>query len=278
MYQEQRALITSIAAAPADDLPRLVYADWLDEHCEPGQPGWPPNSDGMSAHAELIRLQVLMASDPTARTPDHLAREKKLKPLVADGLLGPHFRHHVATGGQRAPFHRGMLSWLDLKWLDGELRRPVQLVENLLVEGDVRAHATRHIALPRGMHVIGDFDATHLECGELPADMRIGGRFNLNFAKVRSLPANLQVGGNLVLKTEDVVRHLPDDLRVGGRLVLGSEYRRDRDFMAQVVAHPGLTTACKRRALTYMGFSHVADTLPPDGEGTGPPREGGRRV
>jgi uncharacterized protein (TIGR02996 family) len=29
---EQEALLRAVAADPADDLPRLVYADWLDEH------------------------------------------------------------------------------------------------------------------------------------------------------------------------------------------------------------------------------------------------------
>jgi uncharacterized protein (TIGR02996 family) len=35
---------TSVLAAPGDDAPRLVYADWLDEHGEPGR-------------AEFIRVQ-----------------------------------------------------------------------------------------------------------------------------------------------------------------------------------------------------------------------------
>ncbi len=29
---DANALVAAILAAPADDLPRLVYADWLDEH------------------------------------------------------------------------------------------------------------------------------------------------------------------------------------------------------------------------------------------------------
>jgi uncharacterized protein (TIGR02996 family) len=34
---DRDALIAAIAAAPADDLPRLVYADWLDENGDPAQ-------------------------------------------------------------------------------------------------------------------------------------------------------------------------------------------------------------------------------------------------
>src|SRR5213078_3097387 len=39
------ALLAAIRQAPADDAPRLVYADWLDEH---GQP----------ERAEFIRVQI----------------------------------------------------------------------------------------------------------------------------------------------------------------------------------------------------------------------------
>ena len=42
------ALIRSILAAPADDAPRLVYADWLDEQ-------------GRAEDAEFIRVQVELA-------------------------------------------------------------------------------------------------------------------------------------------------------------------------------------------------------------------------
>jgi uncharacterized protein (TIGR02996 family) len=42
--REQQAFIETILAAPADDAPRLVYADWLEEH-------------GDGARAEFIRVQ-----------------------------------------------------------------------------------------------------------------------------------------------------------------------------------------------------------------------------
>ena len=34
---DREALLTVVFARPADDAPRLVYADWLDEHGEPAQ-------------------------------------------------------------------------------------------------------------------------------------------------------------------------------------------------------------------------------------------------
>jgi uncharacterized protein (TIGR02996 family) len=58
---DEPALIAAIHAHPLDDAPRLVYADWLDEH-----------GGAHAARAEFIRLQcelaVLPAYDPTYRT------------------------------------------------------------------------------------------------------------------------------------------------------------------------------------------------------------------
>jgi uncharacterized protein (TIGR02996 family) len=44
------AFLDAIWAVPADDTPRLVYADWLEEH-------------GQAAHAEFIRLQCAAARE-----------------------------------------------------------------------------------------------------------------------------------------------------------------------------------------------------------------------
>jgi uncharacterized protein (TIGR02996 family) len=49
---EQDALLEAIFATPADDTPRLVYADWLDEHSEP-------------EYAEFIRVQIECARQPS---------------------------------------------------------------------------------------------------------------------------------------------------------------------------------------------------------------------
>src|SRR4051812_1415999 len=45
------ALFQAILAAPDDDAPRLVYADWLDEHGDPDR-------------AEFIRVQCRLARVP----------------------------------------------------------------------------------------------------------------------------------------------------------------------------------------------------------------------
>jgi uncharacterized protein (TIGR02996 family) len=48
------AFLAGIAAAPADPLPRLVYADWLDDRGDP--------------RAELVRLEIALATDPADDT------------------------------------------------------------------------------------------------------------------------------------------------------------------------------------------------------------------
>jgi uncharacterized protein (TIGR02996 family) len=45
---DRDALIAAIAADPADDLPRLVFADWLEEHGDPAQ-GVRPADPGVAA-------------------------------------------------------------------------------------------------------------------------------------------------------------------------------------------------------------------------------------
>jgi uncharacterized protein (TIGR02996 family) len=82
------ALLAAIRAAPDDDAPRLVYADWLDEH---GQP----------ERAEFIRVQIELARNESAEL---RRREAELLPgyhYAFASSLGPH--------GLRFRFHRGFV-------------------------------------------------------------------------------------------------------------------------------------------------------------------------
>src|SRR5262245_6320063 len=88
--------LKAILDSPDDDGPRLVYADWLDEH-------------GESHRAEFIRLQVGLARlapwDP-----------RRLKPRAREqGLLGRH-GSTWAGGLRRYPyeFRRGLLEHIAL--------------------------------------------------------------------------------------------------------------------------------------------------------------------
>jgi uncharacterized protein (TIGR02996 family) len=84
---DRAAFLAAIAAAPADDLPRLVFADWLDEHGDPDR-------------AEFIRLQCAAARGGPA---DH------------DRIAALETAHHVDWLGPlarvvfRAEFRRGFV-------------------------------------------------------------------------------------------------------------------------------------------------------------------------
>src|SRR5262249_29562537 len=85
MTRQEDALLAAVCAAPEDDAPRLVYADWLEDN---GQP----------ERAELIRVEVgierLPADDPQGR------------PLVwrARALYDQH-QHNFGAGLPRAVQH-----------------------------------------------------------------------------------------------------------------------------------------------------------------------------
>ena len=73
---EHDSLLRAVIDNPEDNAPRLVYADWLDEHGEPD-------------HAELIRLQCALAR----RGGVPKARRVAVKQRVAEILVQPSFAH-----------------------------------------------------------------------------------------------------------------------------------------------------------------------------------------
>src|SRR5262245_31927201 len=62
------AFLCAIVAAPEDDAPRLVYADWLDDH-------------GQAERAELIRVQCELARTQPW-TPRHAELSARAKALL----------------------------------------------------------------------------------------------------------------------------------------------------------------------------------------------------
>ncbi len=86
---DEPALLAAIAARPDDDTPRLVYADWLDDH-------------GAAERAEFIRLQCRLARDDeddpaAAERADELENQHRIRWLAG-----------VPTGpGLRWEFRRG---------------------------------------------------------------------------------------------------------------------------------------------------------------------------
>jgi uncharacterized protein (TIGR02996 family) len=92
------AFLQAIIDTPDDDTPRLVYADWLDEHGEPER-------------AEFIRVQVGLArlpeDDPLRQ--GLAAREEKLLAGNRAGWLGP-----LLWLPLRATFRRGFAEEIEL--------------------------------------------------------------------------------------------------------------------------------------------------------------------
>jgi uncharacterized protein (TIGR02996 family) len=98
-------LLKAVAASPGDDLPRLVAADWLDEHGEPER-------------AEFIRVQIERAK---ADRPELALREQALWnnpvfgplwaveacPNIATLNFGASLRHIDVSGAERVTFRRG---------------------------------------------------------------------------------------------------------------------------------------------------------------------------
>jgi uncharacterized protein (TIGR02996 family) len=90
MTDDERSWVQAILAAPDDDTPRLVYADWLDEH------GQPERAAFIRTHIELSRMRL--GSTDYAIRGRHLERH-------ARELLGRHRQAWIAGLGVAANRH-----------------------------------------------------------------------------------------------------------------------------------------------------------------------------
>jgi uncharacterized protein (TIGR02996 family) len=123
--------LQEIVAAPDDDAPRLVYADWLEEQGDP--------------RGEFIRLQCELAKEPV-----QLSRLDPLeKDLVHDGpaelrireaeLLREHERQWLGPVSDRCSkwmFHRGFVEFVEIT-----AAQFVQHSDRLFAEHPIRAAA-----------------------------------------------------------------------------------------------------------------------------------------
>jgi uncharacterized protein (TIGR02996 family) len=120
------AFLAAIADRPDDDLPRLVYADYLDET---GQP----------ERAEFIRVQVELAklSENDPRRPGLAAREAELA-LHKDAWTLPEFRAPLVS----QVFRRGFVELVNVRaeWL---IRHPAALLSAPGPLRGVRVFGTR---------------------------------------------------------------------------------------------------------------------------------------
>ncbi len=111
MSPDEDALLNGIAADPAADLPRLVYADWLEEH-------------GQDMRAEFIRVQCEIAKlevgprDAIDRNVHLWRRQQELLDGHMDAIFeGVGFvpRHGQIPGPR---FYRGFVSEIDMTLSD----------------------------------------------------------------------------------------------------------------------------------------------------------------
>ena len=106
--REDPAFLAAIQAAPHDDAPRLVYADWLEEH-------------GDSSRAEFIRLQCELAElHKTWKLPAAQSRRRNALTKREQKLLAAHQSRwleplaSIADRIDEAEFERGFLKKLRL--------------------------------------------------------------------------------------------------------------------------------------------------------------------
>ncbi len=98
--EEMIPFLRMIAENPDDDAPRLVFADWLDEH-------------DMPERAEFIRLQIELARmDPSDEGyPEKTARMRRCGIFTTKGVHP--FFDHVPTEKVRIAFNRGFIETIN---------------------------------------------------------------------------------------------------------------------------------------------------------------------
>ena len=103
METDDTQILRTIRELPFDDMPRLVYADWLEEN-------------GRAERAEFIRLQCAMATAADERRRQALMkRERQVWRNCAAS-----WRAELPAGLRGCPFHRGFVQPRDLELTPGQ--------------------------------------------------------------------------------------------------------------------------------------------------------------
>lgn len=118
---KERDLLDAVTAAPDDDGPRLVFADWIEEHGDPER-------------AEFIRLQIRLAGIDEY-DPDF----KRLANRESELLRENDFRWKIPNLKGRQEFQRGFVDFVwtraDRLSLDAEMINQTPTVTSLRVSG-----------------------------------------------------------------------------------------------------------------------------------------------
>jgi uncharacterized protein (TIGR02996 family) len=132
---QEEAFLQAIIENPEDDAPRLVYADWLDEH-------------GQSGRAGFIRTQIELA-----RLPEGDERQQELRTRAGYLLYKEQlaWRQRLRSGKTELKLVRGFVEGVALSagaWLQQGKRllaaTPLRTLEVL----DMGKHLTRFLAAP----------------------------------------------------------------------------------------------------------------------------------
>src|SRR5579883_2623623 len=100
---DAEAFLAAILADPDADGPRLVYADWLDEHGDPDR-------------AEFIRVQIALArmAEDDGRRAALVARERELIGALRDRWL----REYTESEAGRSAKNMYGVYWFRRLWID----------------------------------------------------------------------------------------------------------------------------------------------------------------
>jgi uncharacterized protein (TIGR02996 family) len=136
------ALLREAKERPEDDTPRLVMADWLDEHGDPD-------------HAEFIRLQLRCASGSTLDPDERSALQDRTRALLdrhGGCWLGPLWRWPVPVC-----WHRGLLTVPVIKRF-----QPGSVIEVLPWIDTLNFKVTGCQALRRAVDLLGHGEVNHV--------------------------------------------------------------------------------------------------------------------
>jgi len=256
----------------ADDGPRLVYADWLEE-------------EGESDRAEIIRVQTTILRDGmyengkwrSLADPERVkmqARSRELEHLHLDNWFAghPNLRELLRQNPVRIGWDRGFIRYLKLYHIYHALS--FRLPDNLCVTDELDLYNTSIRTLPERLNVGGRLRLTYtnirtlpdnLHCGSidlshthisLPTGLRVVRDLYLEHIPTARLPKRLSVGGSLYL-SHTPIRTLPDDLHVGRHLHLSGTQITAR-AARRILDMPGLSRQAKISGLRTAGFEELA--------------------
>jgi uncharacterized protein (TIGR02996 family) len=174
MLEEREAFLRAIFDAPDDDTPRLVYADWLEEH-------------GFASHAGLIRVQCELARrEPGDRpSPETYQRQAELIRAV----------NAIDLPAVTSAFpNRGFRFAEEVSFLANELSHPAELRQTAAISRPEWFGATR-LRVRDGLLATAEQVATifELPCFERVAELDLTGQQFFIFPTGRAIPVSAEI-------------------------------------------------------------------------------------